>query len=211
MSVLNIDLSEYDAMRSHTKELEEQVKELKEQVKGLKDGSKVILRKETVIESFCSDLPYSRYIPEELKYVSEKSRRTIERSESFVGFEDVRLKVEEHMKAEVERSIKQRNEAIACYEERKAALDKEYEEKHEALDKRYSDISKAAEKKWEDDLNSLERRKNCCMRTIRQVQDIAERAQKTLANSWIRKKDVEEMMSQIIHSCDESINWHEEA
>nr|DAH17205.1 MAG TPA: hypothetical protein [Bacteriophage sp.] len=30
MSVLNIDLSEYDAMRSHTKELEEQVKELKE-------------------------------------------------------------------------------------------------------------------------------------------------------------------------------------
>ena len=78
------------------------------------------------------------------------------------------------MKAEAERSIKQRNEAIARYEERKAALDKEYEEKHAALDKKYSDISKAAEKKWEDDLNSLERRKNCCMRTIRQVQDIAE-------------------------------------
>lgn len=211
MSVLNIDLSEYDAMRSHTKELEEQVKELKEQVQGLKDGSKVILRKETVVESFYSDLPYKRYIPGENKYVPEKSRRTIETSESFVGFEDVRLKVEEHMKAEVERSIKQRNEAIARYEERKAALDKEYEEKHEALDKKYSDISKAAEKKWENDLNSLERRKNCCMRTIRQVQDIAERAQKILANSWIRKKDVEEMMSQIIHSCDESINWHEEA
>ena len=69
MSVLNIDLSVYDAMRSHTKELEEQVKELKEQVKVLKDGSKVILRKETVIESFCSDLPYSGYAP-------EKSRRT---------------------------------------------------------------------------------------------------------------------------------------
>ena len=85
MSVLNIDLSEYDAMISHTKELEEQVKELKEQVQGFKDGSKVILRKETVIESVCSDLPYSGYAP-------EKFRRTIERSESFVGFEDVRLK-----------------------------------------------------------------------------------------------------------------------
>lgn len=121
MSVLNIDLSEYDAMRSHTKELEEQVKELKEQVHGLKDGSKVILRKETVVESFCSDLPYKRYIPGENKYVPETSRRTIETSESFVGFEDVRLKVEEHMKAEAERSIKQRNEAIARYEERKAA------------------------------------------------------------------------------------------
>lgn len=209
MSVLNIDLSEYDAMRSHTKELEEQVKELKEQVKGLKDGSKVILRKETVIESVCTDLPYSRYIPGEDKYVPEKSRRTIETSESFVGFEDVRLKVEEHMKAEVERSIKQRDEAIARYEEKKAALDNVYKEKHAALEKKYSDISHAVEKKWEDDLNSLERRKNGCMRTIRNVQDLAERAQKILVNSWIRKKDVEAMMSQIIHCCDESINWNE--
>lgn len=119
MSVLNIDLSEYDAMRSHTKELEEQVKELKEQVKGLKNGSKVILRKEIVIESVCSDIPFKHYVPEENKYVPEKSRRIIETSESFVGFEDVRLKVEEHMKDEVERSIKQRNEAIARYEEKR--------------------------------------------------------------------------------------------
>nr|DAH17204.1 MAG TPA: hypothetical protein [Bacteriophage sp.] len=180
-------------------------------MKGLKNGSKVILRKEIVIESVCSDIPFKHYVPEENKYVPEKSRRIIETSESFVGFEDVRLKVEEHMKDEVERSIKQRNEAIARYEEKKAALDKVYEEKHALLEKKYSDISKAAEKKWEDDLNSLERRKNGCMRTIRNVQDLAEKAQKILLNSWIRKKDVEEMMSQIIHSCDESINWHEEA
>ena len=180
-------------------------------MQGLKDGSKVILRKETVVESFCSDLPYKRYIPGENKYVPETSRRTIETSESFVGFEDVRLKVEEHMKDEVERSIKQRNEAIARYEEKEAALDKVYEEKHALLEKKYSDISHASEKKLENNLNSLERRKNCCMRTIRNVQDLAEKAQKRLLNSWIRKKDVEEMMSQIIHSCDESINWHEEA
>lgn len=209
MSVLNIDLSEYDAMRSHTKELEEQVKELKEQVKGLKDGSKVILRKETVIESVCTDLPFKHYIPEENRYVPEKSRRTIETSESFVGFEDVRLKVEEHMKAEVERSIKQRNEAIARYEEKNAALDKEYKEKTETLEKEYKEKSDKLDKKWENDLNSLERRKNGCMRTIRNVQDLAERAQKILVNSWIRKKDVELMMSQIIHSCDKSINWYE--
>lgn len=209
MSVLNIDLSEYDAMRSHTKELEEQVKELKEQVKGLKDGSKVILRKETVIESVCTDLPFKRYIPEENRYVPEKSRRTIETSESYVGFEDVRLKVEVHMKDEVERSIKRRDEAKDRYEEKYAALDKEYEEKNAALNKKFQEDSLAVEKKWEDDLNSLERRKNGCMRTIRNVQDIAERAQKILVNSWIRKKDVEAMMSQIIHSCDKSINWYE--
>lgn len=211
MSVLNIDLSEYDAMRSHTKELEEQVKDLKKQVQGLKDGSKVILRKEIVIESFCNDLPYKRNIPGENRYVPETSRRTIETSESFVGFEDVRLKVEEHMKAEVERSIKLRDEAIARYEEKKAALDKEYQEKYTALEKKYFDINQVAEKKLANNLKSLERRKNGCMRTIRNVQDLAEKAQKILLNSWIRKKDVEEMMSQIIHSCDESINWHEEA
>lgn len=220
MSVLNIDLSEYDAMRSHTKELEEQVKELKEQVKGLKDGSKVILRKETVIESVCTDLPFKHYIPEENRCVPEKSRRTIETSESFVGFEDVRLKVEEHMKAEVERSIKQRNEAIARYEEKNAALykeykgkedalEKEYKGKEDALEKEYKEKSDKLDKKWIDIRNGLEKRVNGSMRTVRYVQGIAEKAQKDLANSFIRKKGVEAMMSDIIHECDKCINWNE--
>lgn len=50
MAVVNIDLSEYDAIRKRNSELEEQVKELKKLNESLKGGSKVILRKETVLE-----------------------------------------------------------------------------------------------------------------------------------------------------------------
>lgn len=49
MAVVNVDLSEYDAIRKRNSELEEQVKELKKLNESLKSGSKVILRKETVV------------------------------------------------------------------------------------------------------------------------------------------------------------------
>lgn len=48
MAVVNVDLSEYDAIRKRNSELEEQVKELKKLNDSLKQGAKVILRKETV-------------------------------------------------------------------------------------------------------------------------------------------------------------------
>ena len=49
MAVVNVDLSEYDAIRKRNSELEEQVKELKKLNESLKSGSKVILRKETTL------------------------------------------------------------------------------------------------------------------------------------------------------------------
>ena len=49
MAVVNVDLSEYDAIRKRNSELEEQVKELKKLNDSLKQGAKVILRKETVV------------------------------------------------------------------------------------------------------------------------------------------------------------------
>lgn len=50
MAVVNVDLSEYDAIRNRNKELEEQVKELKKLNESLKNDTKVILRKETIVE-----------------------------------------------------------------------------------------------------------------------------------------------------------------
>lgn len=44
---------------------------------------------------------------------------------------------------------------------------------------------------------------------IRKIKEIAEKAQKDLVNSFIRKKGVEAMMSDIIHECDKCINWNE--
>lgn len=49
MAIVNVDLSEYDAIRKRNSELEEQVKELKELNDSLKQNAKVILRKETVV------------------------------------------------------------------------------------------------------------------------------------------------------------------
>ena len=106
MAIVNVDLSEYDAIRKRNSELEEQVKELKKLNDSLKQGAKVILRKETVVEV---NVPYSRHGRFEPGFDMEEkptTRRTIESSESYVNFEDVRLKVENAMQNEVKRSAK---------------------------------------------------------------------------------------------------------
>lgn len=101
MAIVNVDLSEYDSLRSRAKELEEQVKELKKQVEYLKSGSKVIIR--TVEEEVVHPYGFKR-------------ERIV--SESYVGFEDVRLKVEEAMKADVAFTLKKYEEAAERYEEK---------------------------------------------------------------------------------------------
>lgn len=58
MAVVNIDLSEYDAVRSRVKELEAQIEELKKDNEALKTNAKVILRKETQVE--INDTTYER-------------------------------------------------------------------------------------------------------------------------------------------------------
>lgn len=57
MAIVNVDLSEYDAIRKRNSELEEQVKELKKLNDSLKQGAKVILRKEVVVETASSIEP----------------------------------------------------------------------------------------------------------------------------------------------------------
>ena len=119
MAVVNVDLSEYDAIRKRNSELEEQVKELKKLNDSLKQGAKVILRKETVVEV---NVPRPRLRGFEPDFDMEEkptTRRTIESSESYVNFEDVRLKVEQAMQDEVKRSINDRDcKAKAYYDKR---------------------------------------------------------------------------------------------
>lgn len=135
MAIVNIDLSEYDAIRKRNSELEEQVKELKKLNESLKGGSKVILRKETVLEHKI-DVPV--YGPAGLPtYKRRPSRDVIESSESYVNFEDVRLKVEQSMKDEINRSIDRRNDELESYIDAKSKLEKEYQNKAEDLEREY--------------------------------------------------------------------------
>lgn len=152
MAVVNIDLSEYDAIRKRNSELEEQVKELKKLNESLKGGSKVILRKETVVE--CKvDVPsfsHETGLPI-LKQVVRRDR--VESSESYVNFEDVRLKVEQAMQDEINRSIHDRD----CERQAYASGRNKLEDKYNGM---MADLKKTYEKK-EKDLEEEYHRKEC--------------------------------------------------
>lgn len=147
MAVVSVDLSEYDAIRKRNSELEEQVKELKKLNESLKGSSKVILHKETVVESYeIEENPYRqvRGIGGLGEICNPRNvRRTIESSESYINFEDVRLKVEQAMQDEVNRSIHDRNMEKQAYADRKNKLDNEYNGKK-------ADLKKVYEKKAKD-------------------------------------------------------------
>lgn len=147
MAVVNVDLSEYDEIRKRNSELEEQVKELKKLNESLKGGSKVILRKEIVVERNV-DYPTYDHTTGLPTYRQRMCRDVVESSESYVNFEDVRLKVEQAMQDEVNRSINNRNLEKQAYAEMKnklvneqlgikANLQKEYEKKTKDLEEEY--------------------------------------------------------------------------
>ena len=180
MAVVNVDYSEFETLKNRVKELEETVKEKDKTIASLKDGSRVIIRKEVQVEyersafdGICgsqTDHLYSR---------DDKPRRTVETSESYLGFEDVRLKVEDKMKDEINRSIKQRDASRESYEssvqkykekekklddkekslndeyaKKEAALISEYKEKEKALEADYLDKGKAYKRQLEADYKS---------------------------------------------------------
>ena len=147
MAVVNVDLSEYDAIRKRNSELEEQVKELKKLNESLKGGSKVILRKEIVVEREV-DVPSFSHETGLPIYKQCVRRDRVESSESYVNFEDVRFKVEQAMQDEVNRSINDRNQEKQAYAEMKnklvneqvgmkSNLQKEYEKKAKDLEEEY--------------------------------------------------------------------------
>lgn len=151
MAIVNVDLSEYDAIRKRNSELEEQVKELKKLNDSLKQGAKVILRKETVViertlrrRSFFDEM---HNLPQENDGFDE-NRRTIESSESYVNFEDVRLKVENAMQNEVKRSIYDRDCERRAYADEKNKLDGKYNGMKADLKKTYEQKKKDLEEKY---------------------------------------------------------------
>ena len=155
MAIVNVDLSEYDAIRKRNSELEEQVKELKKLNESLKGGSKVILRRETIVEREIKIPVYDNMscLPTSKR---EIIRDSVESSESYVNFEDVRLQVEQAMQDDVNRSIHDRDMEKQAYADRKNKLDNEYNEKK-------ADLKKVYEKKAKD-LEEDNRRKEIELR-----------------------------------------------
>lgn len=151
MAIVNVDLSEYDAIRKRNSELEEQVKELKKLNDSLKQGAKVILRKEVVVETASSIEPEPWRDSQIVGFragVDRFNKRIVESSESYVNFEDVRLKVENAMQDEVKRSIHDRDCERRAYADEKNKLEGKYNGMKADLKKTYEKKEKDVEEKY---------------------------------------------------------------
>lgn len=228
MAIVNVDYSEFETLKNRVKELEETVKEKDKTIDSLKDGSRVIIRKEVQIEYERFSDPFRRMggIESDPFYSQdEKPRRTVETSESYVGFEDVRLKVEEHMKDEVKRSIQQRDESRANYDssvqrynekekkldakkkslesmyaQKEADLISEYKEKGKALEADYLAKGKAYKQQLDADYNYY-------IKKAGRLPSINESAKEALsllnANRFFKPKGVESILAKIIQKCEQ--------
>ena len=228
MAVVNVDYSEFETLKNRVKELEETVKEKDKTIASLKDGSRVIIRKEVQIEYETFSEPYRRLrgIDKDPLYSQDdKPRRTVETSESYLGFEDVRLKVEDKMKEEIKCSIEQRDASREYYEssvqkykekekkledkekslndkyaQKEAALISEYKEKEEALEAAYLDKGKAYKRQLEADYKSYKNRAGY----LSSIYDNAKEAMSLLnANRFFKPKGVESILAQIIQKCEQ--------
>lgn len=215
MAVVNVDYSEFETLKNRVKELEETVKEKDKTIASLKDGSRVIIRKEVQVE-------YERSVfdridgsqTDHLYSRDDKPRRTVETSESYLGFEDVRLKVEDKMKDEINRSIKQRDASRESYEssvqkykekekkldDKEKSLNDEYAKKEKALEADYLDKGKAYKRQLEADYKSY---KNQAGR-LPLINNNAKEALSLLnANRFFKPKGVESILAQIIQKCEQ--------
>lgn len=226
MAVVNVDYSEFETLKNRVKELEEAVKEKDKTIASLKDGSRVIIRKEVQIEYERS--MFDRMLDSQSDHLysrDDKPRRTVETSESYLGFEDVRLQVEDHMKEEINRSIKQRNDSRESYEssvqkykekekmlddkekslideyaKKEAALISEYKEKEKALEADYLDKGKAYKRQLEADYKSY---KNQAGRLPLINKNAKEALSRLNANRFFKPKGVESILAQIIQKCEQ--------
>lgn len=197
MAVVNVDLSEYDAIRKRNSELEEQVKELKKLNDSLKQGAKVIIRKETVVEREV-DTPSYSHLTGLPTYKRSTHRDRVESSESYVNFEDVRLKVEQAMKDEIDRSIDSRDYERHSYAEAKRKLDSEYDLKKVVLEKEYKNKAEDLERSYQRKVCDFESEKLRILNLLPKINKLATELRDDLTNRFFVPKHAVELAETII-------------
>lgn len=194
MAVVNVDLSEYDAIRKRNSELEEQVKELKKLNESLKSDSKVILRKETTLLFTKPRTLWDDYEND------EPQRKTIDSSESYVNFEDVRLQVEQAMQDEINRSIHDRNMEKQAYADRKNKLDNEYNGKKADLKKVYEKKAKELEEEYHRKECDFESEKLRILNLLPKINKLATELHDDLVKRFFMPKHAVELAEAIINT-----------
>lgn len=197
MAVVNVDLSEYDAIRKRNSELEEQVKELKKLNDSLKQGVKVIIRKETVVEREV-DTPSYSHLTGLPTYKRSTHRDRVESSESYVNFEDVRFKVEQTMKDEINRSIHNRNYEKQSYVDAKSKLDSEYDLKKVELEKEYKNKAEDLERSYQRKVRNFEAEKLRILNLLPKINNLATELRDDLVKRFFMPKRAIELTDTII-------------
>lgn len=192
MAVVNVDLSEYDAIRKRNSELEEQVKELKKLNDSLKCGSKVILRKETTLLFNKPRTLWDDYEDE------EPQRKTIDSSESYVNFEDVRFKVEQAMQDNINRSIHDRDCERQSYADAKSKLDNEYNLKKADLEKEYKNKAEDLERSYQRKVCDFESEKQRILNLLPKINKLATELRDDLVKRFFMPKHAIELAETII-------------
>lgn len=195
MAVVNVDLSEYDAIRKRNSELEEQVRELKKLNDSLKCGSKVILRKETTLLFNKPRTLWDDYEDE------EPQRKTIDSSESYVNFEDVRFKVEQAMQDNINRSIHDRDCERQSYADAKSKLDNEYNLKKADLEKEYKNKAEDLERSYQRKVCDFESEKQRILNLLPKINKLATELRDDLVKRFFMPKHAIELAESIINIC----------
>lgn len=199
MAVVNVDLSEYDAIRKRNSELEEQVKELRKLNESLKSGLKVILRKEIVVEREVKTPDYDPIsgLP---TYKNRMCRNVTESSESYVNFEDVRFKVEQAMQDEINRSIHDRDCERQSYIDAKSKLDNEYNLKKVDLKKEYEMKTRDLEEEYHRKECDFETEKLRILNLLPKINKLATELHDDLVNRFFMPKHAVELAEAIINT-----------
>ena len=195
MSTLHIELSEYDAMRNRNKELEERVKQLEEELKGCKDGSRVIIRK-VMEQKEAGRFSYYDHLQGRPIYGSEQTKEIVV-SENYINFEDVREKIEDKMKEDVEASIRFHNEQAENYSRKANSLESEYSEKKSKLDEKFGNEIKnikAERDKVRAENAELKRR---AREKFSSISNLAIEATERLESMWFKPPHVISLVREI--------------
>lgn len=200
MAVVNVDLSEYDAIRKRNSELEEQVKELKKLNESLKSGSKVILRRETALVREVETPDYDPISGLQTYKRHMCSRGVTESSESYVNFEDVRLKVEQAMQDEINRSIHDRNLEKQAYAEMKNKLVNEQVGMKSNLQKEYEKKAKDLEEEYHRKECDFESKKLRILNLLPKINKLATELHDDLVKRFFMPKHAVELAEAIINT-----------
>lgn len=138
MAEVRVDLSEYDMLREAKNKAEKEVEELRETIKSLKDKSRVILTTKykyyTVdihriateiyrqIRFFVSETEIANIIKRNIEGRAKYSMSETDSSQ-YIGFDDVRVQVENHYKNEINKAIQNYKDSEEEYRKLKESVE----------------------------------------------------------------------------------------